>query len=177
MHCLKLGVCKNKRHQSTRVCHLRTRIINPTRPDSVLTAYWNILAVLESFMSVYKTKTQAADNEHSGFHPMTHPQHVQTCKHTQTLIQMNADALSLTLNTGVTVRNAAQLVRPDEKSSTAARLLSTTRDAVSKKFGSGVILRAKISNISTAMFLFIAFPFATEYKNTTLRSNKPCRAF
>lgn len=89
MHCLKLGVCKNKRHKSTKVCHLRTGIIKPTRLDSVLTAYWNILAVLESFMSVYKTKTQVANKEHSGFHPMTHPQHYQTCKHVHTLIQMN----------------------------------------------------------------------------------------
>lgn len=95
--------------------------------------------------------------------------HSHSSEHTHTL--------SLALNTGVTVRNAAQLVRPDEKSSTAAQLLSTTRDAVSKKFGSGVILRAKISNISTAMFLFVVFPFATEHKNTTLRSKKPYRAF
>lgn len=98
MHCLKLGVYK-KRHKSTRVCHLQTRIIKPTRQESVLTAYWNILAVSESYMSVYKTKTQAAENKHSGFHPMTHTQHVQTCSHRGTqphsLIHTHTCALSL----------------------------------------------------------------------------------
>lgn len=60
-----------------------------------------------------------------------------------------------------------------KKSSTVALLLSTTRDAVSKKFGSGVILRAKISNISTAMFLFIVFPFCnrTQKHHFTVEKN------
>lgn len=50
-----------KRHKTTRICYLQTRIIDPTRLDSILTAYLNILAVLDSFISIYtlyKTKTQ-----------------------------------------------------------------------------------------------------------------------
>lgn len=68
------------RHETTMFCHLQTRIINPSRLDSILTAYLNILAVLESFKSLYilyKTKTRVASNEHSFSHPITGT-HIQT---------------------------------------------------------------------------------------------------
>lgn len=77
------------RHKTTMFCHLQTRIINSTRLDSILTAYLNILAVLESFKSLYtlyKTKTQVANNKHSFSHPIAgiHSnmfEHVATNKH------------------------------------------------------------------------------------------------
>lgn len=79
MLCLKLGVYKKGIKQQGFVIYRPE--FNPTRLDSILTAYLNILAVLESFISVYtlyKTKTQVASNKHSCSHPMTGTQHAQT---------------------------------------------------------------------------------------------------
>lgn len=73
-----------KRHKTTRICYLQTRIIDPTRLDSILTAYLNILAVLDSFISIYtlyKTKTQIII---TGTHVLTPWRAPGTFKHVAT---------------------------------------------------------------------------------------------
>lgn len=62
---------------------------------------------------------------------------------------------SITLNTGATVKNAAQPVRPDEIKYSSVASVNYKRCAIRKKVWQCVKYTSKIPNISVAMFFLM----------------------
>lgn len=109
MLCLKLRRFIKKKTLNNKDLLLTDQNYQSNHTRLILTAYLNILAVLERFyIDLHFVQKKDTANRHSCSHLMTGTQHIQTCSYKHVCMH------TLTLNTGATVRNAARLVRPDE---------------------------------------------------------------